>query len=182
EALAGAFSMATGAFLASQAERQVHLHEIAKEKEEIRKYPKEEKEELALLLREDGLSEESAKEVVKILGRSQKAFLNTMIQKELGLEPNPPGTPTKDAVFMGFSYLLSAIIPLFPYFFFTGIQAIIFSIGATLIALFLIGVAKGKVASLPYFKSGVQVLLVGAGSGIGGYFIGILLPHLLGIK
>jgi len=168
--------------LASQAERQVHLHEIAKEKEEIRKYPKEEKEELALLLREDGLSEKSAKEVVKILGRSQKAFLNTMIQKELGLEPNPPGTPTRDAVFMGFSYLLSAIIPLFPYFFFTGIQAIAFSIGATLIALFLIGVAKGKVASLPYFKSGAQVLLVGAGSGIGGYFIGILLPHLLGIK
>lgn len=43
-------------------------------------------------------------------------------------------------------------------------------------------VAKGKVAALPYFKSGIQALLVGAGSGIGGYFIGIILPHSLGIR
>lgn len=35
EALAGAFSMATGAYLASQAERQVHTAEIAKERQSI---------------------------------------------------------------------------------------------------------------------------------------------------
>jgi len=182
EALAGAFSMATGAYLASQAERQVHLNEIEKEREEIKKYPKEEKEELALLFKEEGLSEKDAKDVVEILGKNANAFFNTMVQKELGLEPNPPDSPTKDAVFVGVSYLLSAIVPLFPYFFITGKEAIVFSILATLVALFIIGIAKGRVASLPYLKSGLQVLLVGAGSGIGGYFLGIILPHVLGIS
>src|SRR3979409_159095 len=46
EALAGAFSMGTGAYLASQAERQVHDAEIAKEKHAINTYPKVEKKEM----------------------------------------------------------------------------------------------------------------------------------------
>src|SRR5579864_6379990 len=42
EALAGAFSMATGAYLASQAEQQVHNAEIAKERQSIQAYPNDE--------------------------------------------------------------------------------------------------------------------------------------------
>ena len=61
-------------------------------------------------------------------------------------------------------------------------MAIITSILATLLALFGIGLLKARFALLPYFQSGLQVLLVGAGSGVGGYFLGTLLPHVLGIK
>ena len=101
---------------------------------------------------------------------------------QLGIEPEPPGTPGKDALLVGFSYLIAACIPLFPYFFFKGEIAILSSILATLLALFGIGLLKAKFALLPYLKSGLQVLLVGAGSGIGGYFLGTLLPHILGMK
>lgn len=100
----------------------------------------------------------------------------------MGVEPDPVGTPIKDAVFVGISYVLSAIVPLSPYFFISGKPAIITSILLTFLALFLIGLAKGKVASLPYLKSGLQVLLIGAGSGIGGYFLGTILPKLLRIE
>ena len=182
EALAGAFSMATGAYLASQAERQVHLNELKKEREAIEKYPEDEKEEMILLHKKEGLSDKDSRDLVSILLKSKTAYFNTMVQKELGIDPNPAGTPTKDAVFVGVSYLISAMVPLFPYFFLKGNPAIITSILATLAALFVIGFMKGKVASLPYFKSGLQVLLVGTASGIGGYFIGVFLPHVLGIK
>ncbi len=83
---------------------------------------------------------------------------------------------------MGLSYLIAAAVPLFPYFFLSGAAAILLSIVATLIALFCIGLLKAKFALLPYLKSGLQVLLIGAGSGIGGYFLGTILPHVLGIK
>ena len=182
EALAGAFSMATGAYLASQAERQVHVNELKKEREAIEKYPEDEKEEMVLLHKGEGLSDKDARDLVNILIKSKTAYFNTMVQKELGIDPHPPGTPSKDAVFVGVSYLVSAMVPLFPYFFLTGNSAIITSILATFAALFVIGILKGRVASLPYIKSGLQVLLVGAGSGIGGYFLGVILPHLLGIK
>jgi len=45
---------------------------------------------------------------------------------------------------VGISYLVAAIIPLSPYFFLKGLPAIITSILATFVALFSIGLIKGK--------------------------------------
>lgn len=182
EALAGAFSMATGAFLASQAERQVHISEIAKEKQAIKTYPEDEHEELVLMFEKEGLGRNDAETVVQKIATSPKSFFTTMIQKELGIEPEPPGAPLKDALYIGFSYLVAAFIPIFPYFFMQPQQALVWSILLTLAALFAIGVLKALTAGLPIVKSGIQVLLIGALSGVGGYVLGVYLPHLLGIK
>jgi len=182
EALAGAFSMATGAYLASQAERQVHTAAIAKEEREIEEYPDDEKEEMVLLFEREGMPQNDAESISNMLWKHKQSFVYTMVQKELGLEPEPAGSIVQDSLLVGLSYLLAAMVPLFPYFFLKGLPAIITSILATFVALFCIGLAKGKVAALPYIKSGLQVMLVGAGAGIGGYFLGALLPHVLGIK
>ena len=174
--------MATGAYLASQAERQVHDAEIAKERQAIQTYPKDEKKEMSLLLEREGMDTQDADTIADIMWKHKNSFFVTMVQKELGIEPEPPSTPIGDALFVGLSYLVAAGIPLFPYFFLRGEIAIVTSILATFVALFGIGLLKAKFALLPYLKSGFQVLLVGAGSGIGGYFLGTLLPHILGIK
>lgn len=179
EALAGAFSMATGAYLASQAEQQVHTAAIHKEEREIEEYPEDEQIEMQLMFEREGMPENDATAVSHMLWKHKKSFIYTMVQKELGLEPEPAGGITQDALIVGASYLLAAIIPLFPYFFLKGFPAIASSILATFVALFGIGVAKGKVATLPYIKSGFEVMLVGAGAGIGGYFLGTILPHVL---
>lgn len=119
--------------------------------------------------------------VARLLWKYKNAFFTTMVLKEFGIDPDPPGTPLGDARFVGLSYLAAASAPLFPYFFLNGEVAILVSLLATLVALFGIGLLKARFALLPYLKSGVQVVLVGAGSGIGGHFLGTLLPHLLGI-
>jgi len=61
EAAAGALAMGTGAFLASQAENQLFRTEIADEEAELDDHPEIEREELAILLREEGLSEQDAR-------------------------------------------------------------------------------------------------------------------------
>lgn len=182
EALAGAFSMATGAYLATQAEDQVHKSEIEKEKQEIGKFPEEEKQEMVLLFQKEGVPEKDSKIITKIMWKYPASFVTTMVQKEFGLEPEPAGGAVLDALYVGFSYLFAAFIPLFPYFFLKGEAAIILSILATFVALFCAGILKGKFASTSIIKSGLQILLIGAGSGIGGYFIGKFLPQLLGIR
>lgn len=182
EALAGAFSMGTGAFLASQAERQVHISEIERERKAIETYPGEEREELVLMFEREGLSRADAEIAVQKLSTSPTAFFNTMAQKELGIDPEPPGTPLNDAVSVGLSYLAAAVIPIFPYFFISGARAIAWSIAMTLAALFIIGILKARAATLPLVKSGFQVLAVGALAGLGGYFLGTYLPYLLGIR
>ncbi len=182
EALAGAFSMGTGAYLASQAEHQVHQFEIKKELAEIKADIEGEKAELRMLLHKDGLPEKEAKVVVEALAKSQRAFSNTVIQKELGLDPNSHDSPLKDAFYIGISYLIAAFIPILPYFFWDVSVSVVISIVLTLISLFTIGLIKAYFAKLNFIKSGFQVLLIGALSGIGGYVIGVYLPHFLGIK
>jgi vacuolar iron transporter family protein len=181
EALAGAFSMATGAYLASHAEDQVHKSEIKKEKLEISKKPDVEKQEMVLLFKKEGVSPKDSKTITNIMWKYPSSFATTMVQKELGLEPEPEGGAVKDAVYVGISYLFSAFIPLFPYFFLEGESAIIVSILATFVALFFAGALKGKFSSTSMVKGGLQILIVGAGSGIGGYFLGRVLPQLLGL-
>jgi VIT1/CCC1 family predicted Fe2+/Mn2+ transporter len=178
EALAGAFSMATGAYLASQAERQVHKSEIEKERQAIGRYPKGERQEMIMLFEKEGVEKKDSEKITDILEKYKNSFFVTMVQKELGIDPEPPDAPLRDALIVGVSYGISAVIPLSPYFFLTGKPAIAISILATFIALFIIGVLKGKVASLPYIKSGLQIVLVGVGSGIGGYLLGTLLPRI----
>jgi VIT1/CCC1 family predicted Fe2+/Mn2+ transporter len=182
EALAGAFSMGTGAFLASQAEKQVHDSEIKKEKHAIEKFPEDEKKELVMLYMNQGLEEVDAKVIVERLFKSKTAFTNTHIREELGLDPDPVGTPINDAMFVGFSYLFAAVIPIAPYFVLPAATAVFYSIVLTLIALFSIGLLKAKFAQLSYIRSGLQVMFIGSFSGIGGYILGFILPRLLGIK
>ncbi len=181
EGLAGAFSMATGAYLASQAEGQVHEHEIKRERKEIEDDFEHEKTEMAALFEHEGLPRENALAIVENLAKNENSFFATMVQKELGLDPNPFGTPLRDAFFVGLSYLFNAAIPLLPYFFVPVRTAIYYSMGLTLIALFGIGALKARFANLNYIKSGLQVLAVGAFSGLGGYLLGTVLPRILHI-
>ncbi len=180
EALAGAFSMATGAYLASRAELSVHQSEIKKERGAIKSHYKDETEELVLLYEKDGLSRKDAEIVVEKLATSEIAFLNAMVYQELGLDPHPAGTPFQDALSVGYSYAIAAVIPLAPYFFLPTQNALPVSIIATLLALFGIGLLKARFASLPYFSSGLQVLAIGAFAAFGGYFLGTVVPKLFG--
>lgn len=56
--------------------------------------------------------------------------------------------------------------------------ALIVSLVATGLALFALGLLKGRVAGMALLRSGLQVLLVGGGSAAIGYVIGILVPEL----
>src|SRR5260221_2570472 len=67
EALAGAFSMATGAYLASHAEEQVHKSEMDKEKKEIEEFPAEEKGEMEILFQKEGVSKEDSEDITSII-------------------------------------------------------------------------------------------------------------------
>ncbi|MEK7187899.1 MAG: VIT1/CCC1 transporter family protein [Patescibacteria group bacterium] len=182
EALAGAFSMASGGYLSSQAEHQVYQTEIKKERAAIKAHPQEEIEEMAMLFEEEGMPKERASIMAKEMAEYPELFANTMIQKELGIDPEPAGGPIRDSVVIGFSYLCASLIPLVPYFFIEARSAIPYSIVLTLLALFSLGVIKGRFASLSYVKSGLQILLVGTVSGIGGYLLGVTLPYILGIQ
>jgi VIT1/CCC1 family predicted Fe2+/Mn2+ transporter len=180
EAAAGALAMGTGAFLASQAENQLFAGEIADERQELADHPEVERRELEILLREEGLAEEDARRASELIARSDLALLKTKAEKELGLPYGENETAAGDALVVGGMYALAAVIPLWPYFFLGIGTGLVVSLVATALALFGLGLLKGRVAGMSLLRSGVQVLAVGGASAGIGYLIGHAVPRLFG--
>jgi VIT1/CCC1 family predicted Fe2+/Mn2+ transporter len=179
EAAAGAIAMGTGAYLASQAENHLFAREIADERRELADHPEVEQRELEILLQEEGLDDEDARTAAALISRSDLAHLKTKVEKELGLPYGEKETALGDALVVGGMYALAAAIPLWPYFFWSVATALPISLAATALALFGLGVTKGRVTGTGLARSGMQVLLVGGASAAIGWVIGALVPGLL---
>jgi VIT1/CCC1 family predicted Fe2+/Mn2+ transporter len=180
EAVAGAIAMGSGSYLASEAEEKLYVAEIADEGREIDEFPEREAAELAVVLEHEGLPREQAETVARGLAANPNVFLRTKVEKELGLSPDAGGAALGDALVVGVTYLVAAIIPLWPYFFFSVQTALVVSLACTLVALFALGVAKGAVARMSLLRSGLQVAIIGSVSAAVGYGIGHLVTYLAG--
>jgi VIT1/CCC1 family predicted Fe2+/Mn2+ transporter len=180
EAFAGALSMGAGEFLSGRAEAQVQQAEIREEKLSIRENPQFELEEMALLLEHEGIKMPDAHIIAEKLQKSPSAFFRTMIQKELGLDPEPKTVRFAEGVTIGVSYLIGSLVPLMPYFLLKIPAALPTSIGVTFLVLAGVGVIRGTLARIGLLRSALEVLAVGVLTGGGGYLLGTFLPSLFG--
>jgi vacuolar iron transporter family protein len=181
EAVAGAVAMGSGSYLASEAEEKLYVSEIEEEGKEIVEFPERETAELAVVLEHEGLPREQAETVARGLAANPNVFLRTKVEKELSLSPDAGGAAFGDALVVGLTYLGAAIIPLWPYLFLPLITpALVVSLACTLVALFALGVVKGRVARMSILRSGLQVAIVGSVSAGIGFAIGHLVTSVAG--
>jgi vacuolar iron transporter family protein len=160
--LAGSCSMALGEWLSVNTARESAQRQIATEADELEQVPEEEEEELALIYQAKGLPEELAKTLAKQLIANKKTALDTLVREELGIDPDELGGSAWVAG--GTSFLLfavGAIFPVAPYFTLAGIPALIASLAASGVALFLIGAGTSLFTGRNVWFSGVRQLLVG---------------------
>jgi vacuolar iron transporter family protein len=179
-AMAGTISMAAGTFLGSRAATQMEEAELEQERRELVRNPDEERAELIAAYRYDGYSLEEAESIVDRLMVDRELALRVMAERELGITPEAPGDPRKDALVMGASYVIGGLIPLLPYLVVDTLIAIPISIALTLCALALVGIVKARTAHRGMLASVLEVTGIGAASGIVGYVLGDLLPRLFG--
>jgi VIT1/CCC1 family predicted Fe2+/Mn2+ transporter len=180
EAFAGALSMGAGEFISGRSEAQVQRSEIEKERQEIERDPEFEKAEMRALLENEGMSTEDAAQVTETFARYPDSYHKTMVEKELGLQVDPQTVKTPEALTMSASYLVGSFFPLIAYFFLPVRQALVVSILLTIVALVVVGVIKGRLANLNLFRSALEVVVVGTASALGGYLLGVAIPHLFG--
>jgi len=181
EAVAGCIAMGGGSYLASEAEEALYAAEIADEQREIEEQPAREVAELALVLEDEGLERAAAERVASALATNQRVFLRTKVQKELGLSPDTGGAAMGDALVVGLTYMGAAVVPLWPYVLLPLIApALAVSLACTLVALFALGVAKGRIARQAWQRAGFQVMLIGSASAAIGFAIGRLVTAITG--
>ena len=178
-ALAGMLSMATGAYLGSRAEQDVQRAEIAKEAKELEEKPEEEFAELVVIFQREGRTYQEARQLADDIAQDKELWLNTLIEKELGISPEDTTNPIKDAGVMGTSFTLAAAVPIAPYFFLTGPVAISVSVAAALVALFVLGMGKGRLVQRSPILQGWEILVIGAVSAGIGFLLGDGIPRLI---
>lgn len=172
-------SMAVGSYISNKSEVEMKRRMIAEEKEEIRDHPVEEQEEMVRLFVKDGWPETLAQEMASQTGKDKKLMLKEMAYRELHIIPEGYGAPVKEGLTMLFSYVFGGAIPLAPYLFFEIEVALVVSITATLIGLFILGVFTTKFSHRKWWKAGLEMLLLaGAAAGVG-YAVGSLGDSLL---
>ncbi|MGH2449377.1 MAG: VIT1/CCC1 transporter family protein [Chloroflexota bacterium] len=170
---ASALSMGSGAYLSTKSEREMHEAQLARERQEIREDPEEERHELELIYRLKGFSQDEAKELVDRISQNEDVFLDTLAQNELGITQESAGDPVVSAISGGVSTAIGAIIPIIPFFFLSGYTAIIVAAVISLMAHFGVGAAKTLVTIRSWWSSGLEMTVVGAVEGIITYALGV---------
>ena len=176
---AGMISMATGAYLGSRAELDVQRAEIAKEAQELEEKPAEEFAELVVIFQREGRSYEEARRLADEIAEDKDLWLRTLVEKELGISTEETTNPIKDAVAMGLSFTLAALIPIVPHIFLEGNLAISVSVAGALVGLFILGSYKGRLVQKSPILQGLEILAIGAISAGIGFALGNLIPRLI---
>ena len=175
---AAGLSMGIGTYLSSKSQLEVHRRNIEIEKEEIKKYPEHEKKELEEMYRKKGFKGKELKMIVDKIFSNKKVLLNEMLSSELGIKPSKFENPFKSSLIMFATFIILALIPLFPYLVFSVKQALVFSAIFSLIALFLVGAAKTRITKKSWFVAGLEMLILGAFAAGITYYIGNLISGL----
>jgi len=171
--LAGAFSMAAGEFVSMLSQREMFEHQIAQEKDELERYPKEEAEELALIYAARGIPLEEARDVAAHLIANPEKALDTLAREELGLNPDDLGSPTGAALSSFIAFSIGASLPIIP--FLLGLPhgvAVAAAISGT--ALFVVGAVLSLFSGRRALLGGLRMLLIGSAAATATYFIGSL--------
>jgi len=180
--LAGALSMAIGEWLSVQSARELYAHQVKVERDELLAVPDEEEEELVLIYRAKGLTDEQARLMSQsIVGGEIGRAVDTLAREELGIDPNELGGSAWVAAGTSFLlFALGAIVPILPFFFASGLPAAVASVVVSSVALMLVGAAITVVTGSSVLRSGGRQVLLGLIAAAVTFGLGSLVGHAIG--
>ena len=177
---AGAFAMAAGEYVSVQSQRELYEYQIALERDELVQYPEAEAQELALIYAAKGVPPKQADRLAKRLVADPDHALDTLAREELGLNPAELGSPPGAAASSLSAFAAGAFVPLAPYVFGAGGNALGWSIGLTAAGLFSVGATLSLFTGRHAVYSGVRMLVLGGLAGGITYLLGRLLGVVAG--
>ena len=173
--IASALSMGSGAYLAAKSEREIYHAELAREREAIEMNGPEARELLSLYYQVKGLPEADALNMVSHIANDPDQLLRALASERLGSSEESLSNPLVSASSGALSTAVGAAIPIIPFFFLQGIEAVIAAAVVSLAAHFAVGAAKSLITVRSWWSSGLEMTVVGAVEGAVTYGIGILL-------
>ncbi|HPG12687.1 MAG TPA: VIT1/CCC1 transporter family protein [Chitinophagaceae bacterium] len=160
--LAGALSMALGEWISVKSSQELYENQIAIEKEELETSPENELKELELIYKAKGIPEDQAKKMAEDIIKNPQHAHELLVKEELGINAEElKGSAFEAAIYSFILFSIGAIIPVFPFMFLQGTEAIILSAAASAVGLFIIGAAITLFTGRSIWFSGFRQVLFG---------------------
>jgi vacuolar iron transporter family protein len=172
EMLGGAVSMGLAAFASARSHLEFYRSEEQRERYEIRKWPEHERDEIRNIYRDQGFSGPLLDQIVAHITADPTRWRGVMMREELGFGAEVMEPPLRSALTVGCAYLVGAAAPLLPYLFVEPARGILISALATIIALFVVGAAKTVLTARPWWRSGLESMVIGVVAAVVTYSVG----------
>jgi VIT1/CCC1 family predicted Fe2+/Mn2+ transporter len=162
EVAAGSIAMGLGGYLAAKSDAEHYFSEKHREEIEVVDLPDVEREEVAVVFRDYGLTEAEIEPILHAFQKNHTAWVDFMMRFELGLEEPDPRRALRSAMTIAGAYIAGGMIPLAPYMFVTRPKdGLMISIGVTIVALAVFGYIKGRFTGTRPARSALETTLIG---------------------
>ncbi|HEV3175373.1 MAG TPA: VIT1/CCC1 transporter family protein [Stellaceae bacterium] len=176
--IADALSMGASGYLAAKSEQEVYQHEIGMERAEVELMPEVERDELALIYELKGMAKDEAHQLATEIMADPRRMLEEQVREELKIGEQTTSA-LREGWTTGIATAVGAIIPVLPFFFAHGRNAIAISFSVAMLSHFLVGAARSIFTGRGVFRSGFDMFVVGMGVAAVGYVVGEWISRLL---
>jgi len=160
--LAGALSMAMGEWISVKSSQELYENQMQIEMEELETNPEGEMRELALIYMAKGIPEEQANRMAAEIIKNTANAHEILVKEELGINVDDiKGSAVEAAVYSFILFMLGAVIPVLPFMFTSGMQAIVISVTVSAAGLFFIGAVITLFTGKNIWYSGFRQVLFG---------------------
>jgi len=174
-ATAGALSMGLGEYISTKSQTEYYAAEAQREREHIRKYPKLEREELVEMLEKKKYPAALIPQLADHIIADEDRFVDFMMREEFGVGEESERSPFVAMGLVMVAFVVGAILPLVPFLFGVGeLRGLGIATALSLGGLFAAGALKAKTSGLAGWRSGLEMMTLGAVAAAITYGVGIL--------
>jgi len=174
--LAGALSMSLGEWISVKSSQELYENQMQLEMEELETNPEGEKRELILIFIAKGMPEEQARKMADEIMSDKSRAHDVLVKEELGINAEElKGSAIEASIYSFVLFGIGAIIPVFPFFFSSGMKAVIISVIVSTIGLFVIGAGITLYTGKNIWYSGFRQVLFGLAAAAVTFGIGKLI-------
>jgi VIT1/CCC1 family predicted Fe2+/Mn2+ transporter len=162
EVAAGSIAMGLGGYLAAKGDAEHYASEKHREEVEVVNLPDVEREEVASVFRDYGLTETQIEPILQAFENNHPAWVDFMMRFELGLEQPDPRRALTSALTIAGAYIAGGMIPLAPYMVIAHPRdGLWVSVLVTIVALAIFGYVKGYFTGTRPARSAMHTTLIG---------------------
>ena len=176
-----ALSAGTGAYLSAKSEREIFEAGIVRERRAVEYNHAEALEVLALNYQIRGLPEDVASRLVHLLAENKEELVKALARTRANTSEEALSNPWMSGLTGSTATALGAFVPIVPFFFMSGLPAILTAAGVSLLAHFGVGAARSMMTVRSWWSSGIELALFGAVEGVVTFFSGVAVGSVVGI-